>query len=67
MSDDTVYYEPTAEEEDAVAQDWTQEIAPVKEEEVEHFPVIRRRSRSVGSRPLFLRKPEPQPASSGHQ
>lgn len=66
MSDDTVYYEPATENEDTIQENWTQEVVPVKEE-VEHFPVIRRRSRSVGSRPLFLRKPEPPKPSADQQ
>jgi len=52
-NDDTLYYEPTSD----VSQDetWTAE-APSKTEE--QFPVIRRRSRSVGSKPLLFKKPE---------
>jgi len=62
MNDDTVYYEPVEGEEALSTEDtWVQEVPAVQEEE--QYPVNRRRSRSVGSRPLFLRKPE----ASSHQ
>ena len=54
-SDDTVYYEP-ADGDDTLTTPWTEEVPEEKEEQ---FQVIRRRSRSVGSRPLFLKKTEP--------
>ena len=61
-NDDTVFYEPeTGEASDVV---WTDMAATAVQEEEETFPVIRRRSRSVGSMPIFIRKPEISIASS---
>ena len=54
MSDDTVYYEPV-ESEETLQESWV--IPSARETEVEQYTVVRRRSRSVGSRPLFIRKP----------
>ena len=62
-SDDTVYYEP-GDEDVASSAPWAGEIEEEDEEAPELpdviYPVIksRRRSRSVGSRPLFIKKPE---------
>lgn len=59
-ADDTVYEDVTPhgdEDDDRATMLWNEQISSVQEEEKE-YPVIRRRSRSVGSRPLFHRKQE---------
>jgi len=52
-TDDTLYYEPTSDI--SLEETWVAEDPPKTEEQ---FPVIRRRSRSVGSKPQLFKKPE---------
>ena len=55
---------PHEEEDHLAAIIWNEHVPSVKEEEKE-YPVIRRRSRSVGSKPLYPRiKQESPPPSS---
>lgn len=56
--DDTVYYEPDDGDASIAPEGWED-----RPEEQEEYPVMRRRSRSVGSVPLFLRKPDTHPTT----
>ncbi|EFX86820.1 hypothetical protein DAPPUDRAFT_312758 [Daphnia pulex] len=61
-ADDTVYEDitPHEEEDHFAAMIWNEHVPSVKEEEKE-YPVIRRRSRSVGSRPLYQKQHDGSP------
>lgn len=51
---------PHEEEDHFAAMIWNEHVPSVKEEEKE-YPVIRRRSRSVGSRPLYKKQHDGSP------
>lgn len=67
-ADDTVYEDitPHDEDDDRATMLWNEQVPSVQEEEKE-YRVIRRRSRSVGSRPFLNHKPESPPASNSEK